>query len=165
MSRWPRLLQHHIQLELPPVPTFMPMASYDVPMTHWLRKKNFSVICGHHQEVETCSATAPLRDNTEGRGEGKSSSGRHVSSMQSKKRQRCGSTSIPEVLQVIWLDSQRLESWKFWKLPSMKAWAQGSLGESMRMNLSDWDICDSGKFHQRAPTAEETLNNQVNKMT
>lgn len=75
MSRWPRLLQHQIQLELPPVPTFMPMASYDVPMTHWLRKKNFSVICGHHQEVETCSATAPLRDNTEGRGEGKSSSG------------------------------------------------------------------------------------------
>lgn len=81
MSRW--------LLELSPVPQPMPGASWDVPMANWLRKKNFRMTCWCHQEVESCSATAPPRDNTEVQGERKSSSGQpteqHMSTVLSER--------------------------------------------------------------------------------
>ena len=139
MSRW--------LSELSPVSQPMPVASWDVPMANWLRKKNFRMMCWHQEEVESCSATAPPRGNTEVQGEQKSSSGQpteqHMSTMLSER--------WPEV----WLYTDSwgvtnslagLGSWKFWELPSLKDGWQGNLGERYVCEpLGRWDIFVSGQ--------------------
>lgn len=142
MSRW--------LSELSPVPQPMPGASWDVPMANWLRKKNFRMTCWCHQEVESCSATAPPRDNTEVQGERKSSSGQpteqHMSTVLSERWPEAWLYTDSRVSQMVWLDGLGLGSWKFWELPSLEDGWQGNLGERYVCEpLGLWDTFASGQ--------------------
>lgn len=51
-----------------------------IRMHNSLKRKHFQVTCGQQQEKESCRTAAPLRDDTEGQGEGQASPGRHLNS-------------------------------------------------------------------------------------
>lgn len=128
------------------------------------------IICWYHMKVDRRSITGPLWGDCEDSDEGKSSSWEEIQAgyltiyyVWGERWLEYRSPLIHGQLLMVWLDGKGLERNRTGRLVTRKPWKRHMWLDPSEQVYTE-DICVLCHCLQRAATAEETLNNQVDKI-